>query len=200
MSGSALSGSAPRPSLSWSVHRVSPGRSRSVLGRPPVGHGRSPVGHGRFMMSVPDVSPQFQSWVRHLRHAGMPLRCLWAGVPCQRPVRRPLRHAGMALRYLWAGVPCRRGPIAPFIDRLGIGSVPVCHAGMALRYLWAGVPCRRPIRRTLRHAEMALRYLWAGVPCRRPVRRPPSPRGDATEVPVDRGTMPKGALAELIEL
>ncbi|MDD7135246.1 MAG: hypothetical protein PUH82_02635 [Bacteroidales bacterium] len=47
---------------------------------------------------------------------------------------------------------------------------------------------------------MALRYLWAGVPCRRPVRRPPSPRGDATEVPVGRGAVPEGALAELIEL
>ncbi len=137
------------------------------MGSVPDDHGRSPVGHGRFMMSVPDVSPQFQSWVRHLRHARMPLR------------------------YLWAGVPCRRGPIAPFIDRLGIGSVPVCHAGMALEQLWVGSPCRRPVRRPFRHAEMALMYLWAGVPCRRPVRRPPSPREDATEIPVDRGAVPK---------
>ena len=150
---------------------VSPGRSRSVPGRPPVGHGRSPVGHGRFMMSNPDVSPQFQSWVRHLRHAGMLLKCLWAGMPCQRPVRRTLCHARMPLRYLWTRSPCRRGPIALFIDRLGIGSVPVCHAGMALEHLWAGEPCRRPVRRPLRHAGMPLRYLWTGEPCRRPARR-----------------------------
>ena len=141
LSGSALSSSAPRPSQAWSVHgsvpvMVGPGRSWSVPGH-------SPVGHGRFMMSVPDVSPQFQSWVRHLRHTWMPLR------------------------YLWTGEPCRRGPRALFIDRLGIGSVPVCHAGMALEHLWAGEPCRRPVR------------------------SPPSPRGDATEIPVDRGAVPK---------
>ena len=127
----------------WSVHGVSPGRSWSVPGRSWSVPGHSRVAHGRFMMSVPDVSPQFQSWVRHLRHARMPLR------------------------YLWAGVPCRRGPRALFIDRLGIGSVPVCHAGMALEHLWAGEPCRRPVR------------------------SPPSPRGDATEIPVDRGAVPK---------
>ena len=114
---------------------VSSGRSRSVPGRPPVGHGRSPVGHGRFLMSVPDVSPQFQSWVRHLRHARMPLR------------------------YLWTGEPCRSVPIAPFIDRLGIGSVRVCHAGMALKYLWARSPCRRPVRRPLSHAITCIRWV-----------------------------------------
>ncbi|MDD6829549.1 MAG: hypothetical protein PUD74_07200 [Bacteroidales bacterium] len=38
---------------------------------------------------------------------------------------------------------------------------------------------------------MALRYLWAWSPCRRPVRRPPSPREDATEVPVGRVPVPK---------
>ncbi len=38
----------------------------------------------------------------------MPLRHLWAGSPCQRPVRRPLRYAEMSLRYLWAGLPCQR--------------------------------------------------------------------------------------------
>ena len=41
-------------------------------------------------------------------HAGMALRCLWAGAQCRRPVRSPLRHAGMSLRYLWAGLPYRR--------------------------------------------------------------------------------------------
>ena len=142
---------------------VGPGRSWSVPGH-------SPVGHGRFMMSVPDVSPQFQSWVRHLRHARMPLRYLWAGVPCRRGPRAlfidrlgigsvPVCHAGMALRYLWAGEPCRRGPIAPFIDRLGIGSVRVCHAGMALEYLWAGLLCRRPVRRPLSHAITCIRWV-----------------------------------------
>ncbi|MCI6526434.1 MAG: hypothetical protein MR441_04340 [Bacteroidales bacterium] len=38
---------------------------------------------------------------------------------------------------------------------------------------------------------MALRYLWAGWPCQRPVIRPRSPRGDASEVPVDRVAVPK---------
>ncbi len=71
---------------------------------------------------------------------------------------------------------------------------------MPLEYLWAGSPCRRPVRRPFRHAGMPLRYLWTGEPCRRTARRPPSPREDATEVPVGRGAMPKGALAELIEL
>ena len=46
---------------------------------------------------------------RTLRHAGMSLRHLWAGSPCQSADRSPLRHAGMALRYLWKGSPCR-GP------------------------------------------------------------------------------------------
>ena len=72
---------------------VGPGRSWSVPGH-------SPVGHGRFMMSVPDVSPQFQSWVRHLRHAGMALKYLWARSPCRRPVRRPLSHAITCIRWV----------------------------------------------------------------------------------------------------
>ncbi|MCI6525927.1 MAG: hypothetical protein MR441_01660 [Bacteroidales bacterium] len=38
---------------------------------------------------------------------------------------------------------------------------------------------------------MVLRYLWARLPCRRPVRRPPSPREDATEVPVGKVAVPK---------
>ena len=109
-------------------------RHGQSIGSVPDDHGRSPVGHGRFMMSVPDVSPQFQSWVRHLRHDGMPLEYLWAGSPCRRPVRRPFRHAGMPLRYLWTGEPCRRT-----------------------------------------------------------ARRPPSPREDATEVPVGKVAVPKGA-------
>ena len=71
------------------------------------------------------------------------------------------------LRCFGAGTPCRSQPLTPFMDRLGIGLV------------------------SLRHAEMALEYLWAGEPCRRPVRSPPSPRGDATEIPVDRGAVPK---------
>ena len=62
-----------------SVHRVSPGRSWSVPGR---------------SWSVYDVSPQFQSWVRHLRHAGMPLKYLWARSPCRRPVRSPPSSRG----------------------------------------------------------------------------------------------------------
>ena len=57
--------------------------------------------------------------------------------------KTPFVTPRMPLRYLWAGSPCRRGPRALFIDRLGIGSVPVCYAEMALGYLWAGVPCRR---------------------------------------------------------
>ena len=38
---------------------------------------------------------------------------------------------------------------------------------------------------------MALEYLWAGLPCRRSVRRPPSPRGDAIEIPVGKVPVPK---------
>ncbi|MDD6828320.1 MAG: hypothetical protein PUD74_00795 [Bacteroidales bacterium] len=38
---------------------------------------------------------------------------------------------------------------------------------------------------------MALRCLWAGSPCQRPVRRPPSPRGDGSEVPVGRVAVAK---------
>ena len=38
----------------------------------------------------------------------MPLKYLWAGEPCRRPVRSPLRHAGMHLEYLWAWSPCQR--------------------------------------------------------------------------------------------
>ena len=67
-----------------SVHGVSPGRSWSVPGR---------------SWSVYDVSPQFQSWVRHLRHARMPLRYLWARSPCRRPVRRTLSHSITCIRW-----------------------------------------------------------------------------------------------------
>ena len=84
----------------WSVHGVSPGRSWSVPGRSWSVPGHSRVAHGRFMMSVPDVSPQFQSWVRHLRHAGMALKYLWARSPCRRPVRRPLSHAITCIRWV----------------------------------------------------------------------------------------------------
>ena len=71
------------------------------------------------------------------------------------------------LRCLGAGTPCRSQPLTPFMDRLGIGLV------------------------SLRHAEMALEYLWAGEPCRRPVRRPPSPRRDASGIPVGMVAVPK---------
>ena len=43
-----------------------------------------------------------------LRHAGMPLRHLWAMSPSRRTIRRTLCHAGMPLRYLRVGWPCRR--------------------------------------------------------------------------------------------
>ena len=45
---------------------------------------------------------------RTLRHAGMPLKYLWAGSPCRSADRSPLRHARMPLRHLWAGSPYRR--------------------------------------------------------------------------------------------
>ena len=43
----------------------------------------------------------------------------------------------------------------------------------------------------LRHARMPLMYLWTRSPCRRPVSRPPSPREDAPDVPVDKVAVPK---------
>ena len=149
------------------------------MGSVPDDHGRSPVGHGRFMMSVPDVSPQFQSWVRHLRHARMPLRHLWAGSQCRRPVRASgrcrawtgrlaVRHTGMPLKYLWAGSPCRGPTGIEERNRFEVAWKMLRHAVMPLRYLWVESPCRRPARRPLRHAEMSLEYLWAGFPCRRP--------------------------------
>ena len=41
-------------------------------------------------------------------------------------------------------------------------------------------------------ARMPLRHLWARLPCRRPVRSPPSPRRDATDVPVGLLSVPMG--------
>ena len=77
----------------------------------------------------------------------MPLRCLWAGWTCRRPVRRMLCHVGMPLRCLWAGSPCQSA------DRC-----PLCHAMMPLRYLWARSPCRRPVKRPLCHTITCIRW------------------------------------------
>ncbi|MDY5043714.1 MAG: hypothetical protein SPF15_06920 [Candidatus Cryptobacteroides sp.] len=38
---------------------------------------------------------------------------------------------------------------------------------------------------------MALEYLWGGSPCRRPARSPPSPRRDASGIPVGMVAVPK---------
>ena len=96
----------------------------------------------------------------------MPLKYLWAGSPCRKPVRRMLRHAGMPLRHLWAGSPCRRPVRASVSCRSWTGRLAIRHTGMPLKCLWAGSPCRKPVRRTLRHARMPLRHLWKGSPCR----------------------------------
>ena len=96
----------------------------------------------------------------------MPLRHLWAGWPCRRPVRRTLRRARMPLRHLWKGSPCRRPVRASVSCRSWTGRLAVRHARMPLRHLWAGSPCRKPVRRTLRRARMPLRHLWKGSPCR----------------------------------
>ena len=61
----------------------------------------------------------------HSDSARMPPRCLWAGWPCRRPVRRTLSHAEMALRYLWAGVPCRRPVRSSLSPRGDAPEVPV---------------------------------------------------------------------------
>ena len=103
---------------------------------------------------------------RTLRRARMPLRHLWKGFPCQSADRSPLRHAVMPLRYLWAGSPCRRQIRASVSCRSWTGRLAVRHARMPLRHLWAGSPCRKPVRRTLRRARMPLRHLWKGSPCR----------------------------------
>ena len=104
--------------------------------------------HGQSMVGPPvspRVSPQW-SWLVHDQSPDS-------------PPDMHLCYAEMALKCLLAGSPCRRGPIAPFIDRLGIGSVRVCHAGMALEYLWAGLLCRRPVRRPLSHAITCIRWV-----------------------------------------
>ena len=44
-------------------------------------------------------------------HAGMALRCLWAGWPCQRPVRRMLRQAvlpSIFMKFTWHANPYYR--------------------------------------------------------------------------------------------
>ena len=37
--------------------------------------------------------------------------------PYRRPIRRTLRHAGMPLKYLWAGSPCQSADRSPFATR-----------------------------------------------------------------------------------
>ena len=96
---------------------------------------------------------------RTLRHTGMPLRRLWAGLSCQSADRSPLRHVGMPLRYLWAGSPCRRPVRASVSCRSWTGRLAVRHTGMPLKYLWAGSPYQSAYRSPLRHARMPLRCL-----------------------------------------
>ena len=75
---------------------------------------------------------------------------------------------------------------------------------MPLRYLWKGSPCRRPVRASVscrswtgrlavRHAGMPLRWLWEGGAVPKTGQKNALPREDATEVPVDRVAVPKGA-------
>ena len=76
-------------------------------------------------MSVPNFSPQFQSRIRHLRHAGMLLKCLWAGMPCQRPVRSSLSPREDATEVLVGKVAVPKGAHStvhrPVRHRFGAG-------------------------------------------------------------------------------
>ena len=65
---------------------------------------------GKVAVKNPVVNPTLtrqQYRFPSLRHATVPQKYLWAGLPCRRPVRSPPRHAGMALEYLWAWLPCQ---------------------------------------------------------------------------------------------